>query len=113
MTVSRTVGKMTFYNLWRRYRGLDKNGGCNFPDYPEKGWRFVKKEFCDDDVAKAWKQGCCLTPALNKLDYNDFQTGNEDSYEQAREIWNCRGFELGNLSEINLSGFLTAWHTGK
>ena len=67
MTVSRTVGKMTFYNLWRRYRGLDKNGGCNFPDYPEKGWTFVKEEFCDDDVANAWKEGCCQTPVLNKF----------------------------------------------
>ena len=44
--------------------------------------------------------------------HNDFKTGREDRYA-GKFIDSCRDYELGDISEINLDGFLIANHNGK
>ena len=71
---------------------------------------------CDDPDTNALKQGCCLTTSLDNPDpfHNDFKAGKVDRYQGVYDLGrSCHGFEMGDLSDIYLDGFLVADHHGK
>ena len=99
------------YNLDKYdFRPLDENGGCSFPSDEAMGYSFYKKEVCNYRYINAAMQGCCFQGELDRLFHNDFKSGAEDRF-WAGEY--CKEFDLGDVSNIKLNGFLIADHKGK
>ena len=106
-------GKTTsfIHQRYRRdYRPRDENGGCSFPHDEAIGYIFSETEKCDEPNVNAAMQGCCRQGELDTFFYNDFKSGAEDWFWPGEH---CLDLNLGDISNINLNGFLIADHTGK